>query len=491
VLWSFVQVLSPSPVVGVLQERAALTEQLGPDADAASDDVVAAPAPFAAPDEAASGAPEATAARWDEVAARLIQGGVALDLNALARGNSPAEVDNVRWSLVRRTPQAAAVYKPETGVDWQALRGVATWGTILVPAGFSWSFNETFKQGPGYKQASGILAGGHCALATLFREAADVAGLPTHYRTHATPIPGYSLQESVNILWGRDDLVVDNTSGRDLYLLWSVGAEQVKLVVVPVTEELPLPALPDWRQGTVAMVYGRPGPGGWGSLGQTSYVDHALFQARTFAGRVDQWNGDRLVAVAVNPNVVMAGKAAERDLYLYQLIAEARRQGYFVMLDVQPGAGEPLAYFDALMDKFLLENVWFDWDVEHTAGGRVDAAQINQVAAAYFARREAAGFQTPGILGFYVFKENQVSNPGEVQRGYAGGVVTPIFDGYGGRSANPGGDKIAKTARIVGLFGEGDYGVMEFETRWGTRYDKISARSYFDAFPQARIFASQ
>jgi hypothetical protein len=33
--------------------------------------------------------------------------------------------------------------------------------------------------------------------------------------------------------------------------------------------------------------------------------------------------------------------------------------------------------------------------------------------------------------------------------------------------------------------------VMEFETRWGTRYDKISARSYFDAFPQARIFASQ
>jgi hypothetical protein len=371
------------------------------------------------------------------------------------------------------------------------LRSVSATGTILVPAGFPWSFNETFQQGPGYKEASGILAGGHCALATAFRGAAAEAGLPVEYRTHRTPIPGYSLKESVNILWGRDDLIVQNNTDRDLYFVWSLDADRVTIAVLPVTEALPLPPLPDWRTGTIALVYGRPGPGGWGSLGQSVIADHALHLARTFAGRVDEWNGAKPVAVAVNPNVVMAGKVIKRDLYLYHLIAEARRQGYYVMLDVQPGEAEPLALFETLMDKFLHENVWFDWDIEHTAGGQVDAAQLNQVATAFFDRRQAQGYQTPGIFGFYVFKENQVSRKAEVRRQYEGGVVVPIFDGFGGSSPNPGSDKIAKTARVLSSFGEGPFGIMEFETRWGTRYDKISARAYFDAYPDTLIFASQ
>jgi hypothetical protein len=143
------------------------------------------------------------------------------------------------------------------------------------------------------------------------------------------------------------------------------------------------------------------------------------------------------------------------------------------------------------MDKFLHENVWFDWDIEHTAGGRVDATQVNQVAAAYFERRQAQGYQAPGIFGFYVFKESQITHPTEVRRQYEGGVVVPIFDGFGGSSPNPGADKIAKTARVLSSFGEGPFGIMEFETRWGTRYDRISARAYFDAYPDALIFASQ
>lgn len=421
-----------------------------------------------------------------------------LDLNVLAQAHSIDEVDNIRWSLVRRTPQAAQVYQQETGVDWAALRRVGQMGTILVPAGFLWSFNETFRQGPGYKDAGGILAGGHCALATVFRGAAVQAGLPAESRSHATPIPGFTLEESVNILWGRDDLAVHNNTDRDLYFVWAVGPNQVTVTIVPVTDDLPLLPLPDWREGTVAMVYGRPGPGGWGSLGQTAIVDHALYLGRTFATRVDEWNGAKPVAVTVNPNVVMAGSVAKHDLYLYHLIAEARRQGYYVMLDVQPGDADPLHLFETLMDKFLQDNVWFDWDIEHTAGGRVDAAQINQVAAAYFARRRARGYQTPGILGFYVFKEDQVANPADVQRQYEEGVVVPIFDGFGGSNPNPGADKIAKTARVISLFdpvelktGQELFGIMEFETRWGTRYDRISARAYFEAYPDALIFASQ
>lgn len=422
---------------------------------------------------------------------RSASGQAHLDLELLARNYSVGEVDNLRWSLVRRTPAAAEIYDQERGVNWPDLRRLSQTSTILLPAGFRWSFNETFQQGPGYKEAGGILAGGHCALATVFRAAAVQAGLPVESSPHTPPIPGFSAEESVNIFWGRDDLVVHNASDQDLYFVWALTPDGVEIAVIPVADHHPLPSMPDWPGSTVAMVYGRPGPGGWGSLGQTTIADHALHLARTYATRVDRWNGERPVVVAVNPNVVMAGQTTGRDRYLNYLIAEARRQGYYVMLDIQTGGQMPLPLFFGLMDKFLQENVWFDWDIEHTTGGKVDAQQINEVAAAYFERRQVLGYQSPGIFAFYVFGENQVPNPSEIRRQYDGGVVIPIFDGFGGRSHNPATDKITRTARIISLFGEGPYGIMEFETRWGTRYDQLGAQEYFEAFPGALIMASQ
>jgi len=317
------------------------------------------------------------------------------------------------------------------------------------------------------------------------------AGLPTEARPHAWPIPGFTRQETVNIYWGRDDLAVHNTTGWDLYLVWALSPSGVEVRVEPVTPAVPLPPLPALEGATVAMVYGHPGPGGWGSLGQTRTVEEALALARSYAERVDGWNGDKPVVVAVNPNSAMAGKPSRRDLYLYNLIAEARRRGTFVMLDVQTGEQAPLPLFTSLFDRYLAENVWFDWDLEHTASGRVSARQINQVASEYFARRQARGYGSPGVFGFYVFKDGQVKDPANVQREYEHGFVVPIFDGYGGYNPDPARDKRAKTARVLALFGEGPFGIMEFETRWGTRYDKISAREYFEAFPDALIMASQ
>lgn len=421
----------------------------------------------------------------------LVFGQAHLDLDLLARDYSVGEADNVRWSLVRRIPAAAEIYDQERGVNWADLRQVSQTGTILLPAGFRWSFNETFQQGPGYKEAGGILAGGHCALATVFQAAAIQAGLPAESHPHARPIPGYSSEESVNIFWGRDDLVVQNNGNQDLYFVWTLNPDGVEVTVIPVVAHHLLPALPDWREATVAMVYGRPGPGGWGSLGQTTIADHALHLARTYATRVDGWNGERPVVVAVNPNVVMAGQTMGRDMFLYYLISEARRQGYYVMLDIQTGGQMPLPLFSGLMDKYLRENVWFDWDIEHTRGGKVDAQQINEVAAAYFERRQTLGYQSPGIFAFYVFGENQISKPSDIRRQYDGGMVIPIFDGYGGRSHNPAADKITRTAHIISLFGKGHFGIMEFETRWGTRYDQLGAKEYYEAFPEALILASQ
>jgi hypothetical protein len=420
-----------------------------------------------------------------------IRGQAHLDLNELSRTNSIDEADNARWSLVRRTPVAAQVYQQESGVNWDTLRGVTQMGTILLPAGFSWSFNETFQQGPGYKEAGGILAGGHCALATVFRAAAIQAGLPSESRPHAWPIHGFAQNQTVNIYWDRDDLLVRNTTHQDLCFVWTISPASLEVSVIPVSTDDFLPPLPALEKDTVAMVYGHPSPGGWGSLGQTAIADQALHLARTYAKRVDEWNGDKAVVVAVNPNVIAAGQVTNLDYYLYYLISEARRQGYYVMLDVQTGNQDPLALYNALMDKFLYENVWFDWDLEHTAGGIVRAEQINRVAAAYFDRRRSKGYSSPGIFGFYVFNMGQVVNPDKLRREYEGGLVVPTFDGFGGHGTDPAQEKIAKTIRVLSLFGAGPYGIMEFETRWGDRYDKISAREYFAAFPEALIMASQ
>jgi hypothetical protein len=393
------------------------------------------------------------------------------------------EADNVRWSLIRRTPAAAQVFDGRN-VDWEALRTIEASGTILVPHGFTWSFNETFQRGPGYKQASGILAGGHCALATVFNGAAKAAGLPTSYKQHRTPYPGYALSECVNIYWGRDDLRIQNVAAADFRFRWALTSDALTVEVLPG----PHPgeaALPPIHGATIAMVYGRPESGTWGSLGETDLVDQAMHRAFRYSERVDQWNGSKPVVTAVNPNILMAGASPMEESYIYHLIGEAKRQGAYVMLDVQTGSREPYAVFTELMDKYLSDNVWFDWDLEHTTGGRVHSSQINRVAAEYFRRRAERGYTSPGLFAFYIFDMAAVQAPSQLETEYANGAVLPIFDGYGPRQI-----KINETHDFVRHFGV-PYGIMEFDTKWGQKYDDIPARDYLGAFPDTWLFASQ
>jgi hypothetical protein len=154
-------------------------------------------------------------------------GSAFLSLNLLVTD----EADNARWSLVRDTPAAAGVYSADSGVDWAALRQVSQSGSFPLPAGSSWSFNQTFQGGVGYKIASGVLAGGHCALATVFRGAAIQAGLPTEAKPHLWPVPGFQLSQTVNIWWGRDDLRIDNQTGQDLALEWELTPDGVSIAV--------------------------------------------------------------------------------------------------------------------------------------------------------------------------------------------------------------------------------------------------------------------
>ncbi len=66
----------------------------------------------------------------EQVPPAEILGQADLDLNELSRANSIGEADNARWSLVRRTLAAARVYQQESGVDWDALRGLNQTGDI-------------------------------------------------------------------------------------------------------------------------------------------------------------------------------------------------------------------------------------------------------------------------------------------------------------------------------------------------------------------------
>jgi hypothetical protein len=161
-------------------------------------------------------------------AAAQVMSKATLDLTLLTKVNNIDEADNARWSLVRSVSGAFGVYTPQAAVNWKELRQVSASGRIALPAGASWSFNATYGgDTTGLKVASGVLAGGQCALATVFRAAAMRAGLTTTASQHRSPIPGFPMSETVNIWWGSYDLVIKNTSGLDISMDWSLTPASV------------------------------------------------------------------------------------------------------------------------------------------------------------------------------------------------------------------------------------------------------------------------
>ncbi len=160
-----------------------------------------------------------------------VLGSAVIDMNLLTKQDNIGEADNVRWSLARNTSAAAALYNASHGVDWTALRQLSVSGSIHLAAGASWSFNNTYGGGVGYKIASGVLAGGQCSLATAFRAAAMKAGLETKATPHRRPIPGFPQNETVNIWWGSYDLVITNNRSRDLSMEWQMTPAEVMVTI--------------------------------------------------------------------------------------------------------------------------------------------------------------------------------------------------------------------------------------------------------------------
>jgi hypothetical protein len=160
-----------------------------------------------------------------------LSGSATLDLGLVAKASTIDDADNVRWSLVRTTGDTNSLYNSKSGVDWKALRQVTRSGSFSLAAGSTWSFNDTFQEGVGYKNASGVLAGGQCSLATVIRGAAIKAGLPNQAKPHRYPVPGFALADTVNIWWGRDDLTIQNPTGQDLAIAWELTPKGVTVTI--------------------------------------------------------------------------------------------------------------------------------------------------------------------------------------------------------------------------------------------------------------------
>jgi len=235
---------------------------------------------------------------------------------------------------------------------------------------------------------------------------------------------------------------------------------------------------------TLVVTYGRIGSGSWGTLGAANTPEAAVDLAIQYANQVDLWNGSKGVVAVVNPNLSDYGGNEPEESFVNKLIAVARDKNAYVMLDVQPGTKEPEAFFKHFFDLYPDENVWFDWDLEHTVGA-VDAKQINAVASEYFRQRQEKNYRSPGVFAFYIYDFSHIPNAGELVRDYEGGQVIPIFDGFGKRDA-----KISKTNTFRQIFPE-SYGIMEFYSKWGYKYDNFSGEEYFRAFPDALLFARQ
>lgn len=237
-------------------------------------------------------------------------------------------------------------------------------------------------------------------------------------------------------------------------------------------------SLPNIEGKTLALVYGKPKSIKWGSLGKTNTPAEAIEMTLWFASQVDQWNGAKGTVSVVNPNIA---PEMYDSAYVDDLISQARGQGVYVMLDVQTAMADHAAVFDKLFDRYLAENVWFDFDIE--MAGKIDSALINKIAESFFRKRAEKGFTQSGVFAVYVWELDAMTNIQNLQRDYKNGVVIPIFDGRG-----PEGPKVSQTERFKVLYGH-PYGIMEFDSNWGARYGEMPANSYFGRFPDALIFA--
>jgi len=258
----------------------------------------------------------------------------------------------------------------------------------------------------------------------------------------------------------------------------------------------------------VYIVYGRPqkyeGQRTWGSLGSTRTAEESWQIVQNLRGEISQEIGKSNSDFALNilNPVYRSVDGVIQDIYIQKALALAGENQGLVALNFNSisEAGETLQRLEGVLPKDLLPYLAVGLDIEYFPNRKTTAEEINDFSS-WFAEKHkewARGLpKVPGVIILYTLHGSpQAGEIGRIlgldrlRQYYLDGrtLVVPIFDGYGSRGA-----KLAKMDEIINsLPNTSDFpallGVMEFNSRWGDKYDSCNRNESFSTLVGAPVF---
>lgn len=243
-------------------------------------------------------------------------------------------------------------------------------------------------------------------------------------------------------------------------------------------------------------LYGRLGRFGWASLRKANTPIEAVDLVDAYIDsnyqKIPGLDRDDVVGM-MSVNVVHGSTFGCPTNYLdvdfaQELVNLAESRGMVVMFDIQPVRCSE-DQLKAIMDKYYLgDNVTFDIDLEW-ARPNIKLDTVNNLVDYYY--NDLAG--TVPFFGVYYFSVTERYLDGDFSD--ADPRIFPLMDGFGSCGA-----KSAVTDQMLNRFGRNtqasdqlNFGIMEFVTAHGNRFDKCSIQDTYNIGVDkgARIFIGQ
>lgn len=250
----------------------------------------------------------------------------------------------------------------------------------------------------------------------------------------------------------------------------------------------------------VYLVYGRPG-GGWGSLGESTTAEQAWNLADQRRTTVSQGIGkaeDQFAYTVINPVYYFDNRFQRpvKDVYVAKALELAPQKKGLVAFDFSD-IGNAKGVILGFEGKFSAEQLVYlsvSLDVEHFSSGSLEASKINEFSK-WFAEKhqrwsEVANVRVPGFVFIYTYGKGTILKMEKLQQYYLPEktLVVPIFDGYGSD-----GQKLTSMVPYINTLSNTEdnpalLGVMEFESKWGSKYDTVPSASTFGTLKGAPVF---